>query len=93
MKKERIKQIKQDVTTTNIPISSISKESKKEEPVVKVNEEKPKPQNQNNNKKDKKRDTRYNNRPQQNRKPKEQKQPEKAANITVRSFKAKKKDA
>lgn len=93
VKKERIKQIKQDVTTSNIPISSISKESKKEEPVVKVNEEKPKPQNQNNNKKDKKRDTRYNNRPQQNRKPKEPKQPEKAANITVRSFKAKKKDA
>lgn len=93
VKKERIKQIKQDVTTTNIPISSISKESKKEEPVVKTNEEKSKPQNQNSNKKDKKKDTRYNNRPQQNRKPKEPKQPEKAANITVRSFKAKKKDA
>ena len=93
VKKERITQIKQDVTTTNIPISSISKESKKEEPVVKTNEEKSKPQNQNSNKKDKKKDTRYNNRPQQNRKPKEPKQPEKAANITVRSFKAKKKDA
>ncbi len=93
-KKERIRQVKQDATTSNIAISSLSKESPKDE--VKVSEkEKNKPQStitkrefksQKDNNKNK-RHEQNNHRPHQQQ-PKEQK----PSNITVRSFKSKKKE-
>lgn len=90
-KKEKIRQVKQDVTTTNIPISNISKETKKEETRV-FRQEKEKPQ-ANVTKRDfkAKRDDNKNRHHEQNRKPQPQKE-QKPSNITVRSFKAKKKE-
>ena len=91
VKKERIKQIKQDVTTTNIPISNISKETKKEETRV-FRQEKEKPQANVTKREFKaKRDDNKNRHHEQNRKPQPQKE-QKPSNITVRSFKAKKKE-
>ena len=90
-KKEKIIQVKQDVTTTNIPISNISKETKKEETRV-FRQEKEKPQANVTKREFKaKRDDNKNRHHEQNRKPQPQKE-QKPSNITVRSFKAKKKE-
>ena len=90
-KKEKIRQVKQDVTTTNIPISNISKETKKEETRV-FRQEKEKPQANVTKREFKaKRDDNKNRHHEQNRKPQPQKE-QKPSNITVRSFKAKKKE-
>lgn len=90
-KKEKIRQVKQDVTTTNIPISNISKETKKEETRV-FKQEKEKPQANVTKREFKaKRDDNKNRHHEQNRKPQPQKE-QKPSNITVRSFKAKKKE-
>lgn len=90
-KKEKIRQVKQDVTTTNIPISNISKETKKEETRV-FKQEKEKPQANVTKREFKaKRDDNKNRHHEQNRKSQPQKE-QKPSNITVRSFKAKKKE-
>ncbi len=90
VKKERIKQIKQDVTTTNIPISNISKETKKEETRV-FRQEKEKPQGNITKREFKAKRDDKNKHYDQNRRPQPQKE-QKPSNITVRSFKAKKKE-
>lgn len=90
VKKERIKQIKQDVTTTNIPISNISKETKKEETRV-FRQEKEKPQANITKREFKAKRDDKNKHYDQNRRQQPQKE-QKPSNITVRSFKAKKKE-
>lgn len=90
VKKERIKQIKQDVTTTNIPISNISKETKKEETRV-FRQEKDKPQANITKREFKAKRDDKNKHYDQNRRQQPQKE-QKPSNITVRSFKAKKKE-
>lgn len=90
-KKEKIRQVKQDVTTTNIPISNISKETKKEETRVFKQEKEKSQANVTKREFKAKRDDNKNRHHEQNRKPQPQKE-QKPSNITVRSFKAKKKE-
>ena len=90
-KKEKIRQVKQDVTTTNIPISNISKETKKEETRVFRQEKEKLQANVTKREFKAKRDDNKNRHHEQNRKPQPQKE-QKPSNITVRSFKAKKKE-